>query len=428
MKNKYFSNLENKYYYGISRTFWHISAVIAVIGFIVGIVIIGWSYLPPSKKEVFKAPIPEKTAYPPQASVQISEILNALPKDKLKIEEIKNNSNNNTPEVKQEVKQHARDTTGLSNFENSISNLKNLIPFKDFSTLWRGNGYYIYPRGEAIYKVKKLEEHREFVTTSPGLLEQIEERTDSNEFKSYEEKAELVEKYNKILGVFNKSNRDEIIISLIRFKNRDYKKTISSLNSLYNILQFYGKDKLVSAFENNISFLLFNKNDGIPLLKFETEILNNFSKTERFSASNIIKAEYTNYYNNNIGGIRENTLNFIPFLKKIDTVKQSIALNFYYEIYKSKNGNRRQQIQQIDNDYRKLIRQIDADFNASKIEAEEAFQGKKQNKFTWRSDSLKIIGIALGTILLITLILLLLSMIRNVNKLAQAMLENNKSN
>ncbi len=427
MRNKYFSNLENKYYYGISRTFWHIFAVFAVIGFIVGIGIIGWSYLPSSKKEVFKAPIPEKQAYPTQVRVEINEILNALPKDKVKIEEIKNKSFANAPKIEPQISEYKIDTTGLSIFEKQIANLKNLLPYKVFQKLWNGKGYYTYPRGEALYKIKKLESYRKYVSTSPGLLKKIENRTNNNEFTSYIEKAELVQMYNRILQLIDKKNRIDIIHPLTYFKNKDFNKTINSFSVLYNILQLYNKDEVVKGFERHSRFLRRNPSDGIGLLTFELEALKNFTRNERYSASNIIEYEYVNYYNNNLGGIKENTLNFIPFLKKIDIDKQSIALNYYYKIYKSKNIDRRQQIQRIDNEFNQQIEQINADFNASKINAEVEFQNKQQKTLTWRSDSLKIIAAALGTILLITLILLLLSMIRNVNKLAQAMLESNKN-
>ena len=63
MKQKYFSKLENKYYYGISRTFWHFFTAIAVVCFVVGVVMIGWSYIPPSKDKVEKAPLPQKETY-----------------------------------------------------------------------------------------------------------------------------------------------------------------------------------------------------------------------------------------------------------------------------------------------------------------------------------------------------------------------------
>ena len=59
------------------------------------------------------------------------------------------------------------------------------------------------------------------------------------------------------------------------------------------------------------------------------------------------------------------------------------------------------------------------------MEAEANHLIKKEKKSFWRSKSIQGIGVALGTILIITVILLLLSMIRNVNKLAEAMLENN---
>ncbi|MCF6182702.1 hypothetical protein [Lutibacter sp.] len=427
MKKNYLSNLENKYYYGISRTFWHFLAAIAVIGFIVGIGIVGWSYFPPSKKEVTKALKPPKEAYPQQANVKLNEILNALPKDKVKIEKIKNISINNTQKTERSISDSKRDTTGLSDFEKQIANLKNTLPFKDFPKLWRGEGYYTYPRGEALYKIKKNESYRKFVMTSPGIISKIENRTDKNGFKSYKNKAELVKRYNQILELIDKKNRNKIIYSLTSFKNRNFEKTIKSLNLLRNLSKIYEKNKIINAFKKNRNFLRNNPNDGIDILIFEINVLQSFAKEERYSASNIIQYEYVNYYNNNLGGIKENTLNFIPFLKKIDIAKQSIALNYYYEIYRSKNVNRRHQIQQIDANYNQLLRKIDSDYNKSQLMAESEFQIKKEKKSRWRFDSFKIIGAALGTILLITLILLLLSMIRNINKLAQAMLDNNKN-
>jgi len=426
MKQKYFSKLENKYYYGISRTFWHFFTAIAVVCFVVGVVMIGWSYIPPSKETVTKATPPAKEIYPSQAEVNINDILDVLPKDKKKVKE-------QLEKAKEEIyiptqmpnQKKERDTAGLKVFERQIAYMKNILPYREFTKLWNGEGYYTYPHGEAKYKVTKNEAYRKFVSTQRGLIEQIESRTDQFGFKSYKEKAKLVERYNNILKTIDLKNRNRIVMSLINFKNKDFEKTIHSLESLNDILPLFNQEDIIRAFNSYVKFIKNNPNDGVPLIVFEKEILPKFSKPERHLASNMIKSEYINYYNNSLNGLKENTLNFIPFLNKIDVNKQAVALSYYYKIYRSKNSERLVQIQNIEDEHNRKIASIDTEFAKAKMEAEANHLIKKEKKSFWRSKSIQGIGVALGTILIITVILLLLSMIRNVNKLAEAMLENN---
>lgn len=425
---KSFSKLENKYYYGISRTFWHFFAVIAVVSCIAGVLVIGWSYVPPSKVKVTKAPSPARESYPSQTKVTLDEILNALPKDKAKIEAIKNQESSEIvfqEEINEETQQ---DTTGYALYKNKIGVLKNLLPISKYPKLWNGDGYYTYPRGEALYKIKRLESLRKFVKTSSGLEERIENRMDRNGFKGFGDKAKILEKSISILETLEFEQRRDLIYSLVSIKNGDLDKTVNSLETLSSLINLFDNDNKVRAFERNSTFLKNHPNDGIGLLNFQTEILSRFSKNERYGASNIISSEYVNRYNNNLEGIKENTLNFEPMLKNIGANKQAIALNYYYNIYRSKNKNRISQIEKINRSFQNKLKQNENDYQYLLAKAQRKLAARQQAKSVWRWNSIKAIGAGLGTVLLVTIILLLLSMIRNVNKLAQAMLKNVSEN
>ena len=387
---------------------------------------IGWSYIPPSKDKVEKAPLPQKETYPSEAEVTINDILNVLPKGKKEADAIKEESENyHIPKQKPSRKEKKRDTIGLNLFERKIANMKNTaLPYKQFAEVWNGKGKYRY-LNKTKYEITGNEKYREFVPTQLGLVQRIENETGRKGFKSYKEKAFLVEKYTSILKNIHTKKRANIITSLIDFKNEDFEKTILSLDVLKDYLGLFSNDDVLRVLNRTLSFLSYNSNDGVSLLVFEKEILPKFSKPERYVASNIIKSELGNGYNYNVNGLRESTLSFIPFLNKIDSKNQAIALNYYYEIYRSKNSDRLVQIQNIEDEHNRKIASIDTEFAKAKMEAEANHLIKKEKKSFWRSKSIQGIGVALGTILIITVILLLLSMIRNVNKLAEAMLENN---
>ena len=198
MKTKLF-NLENKYYYGFTRSFWHLVSLLVVIGGLAAIIVIGWSYFPPKKKDIVKAPNPIKEAYPPDVEVPLGEIISAIPKKKEEINRIKSTTENSTIAVPtSRTNTSSRDTTGMSKFQYQLGRLKTLMPVSKYTTLWNGSGYYD-PKGERLYKTTKRASFRQYIQTGPGLEEQIVNSTDNRGFRSYLEKAELVSNYIALL-------------------------------------------------------------------------------------------------------------------------------------------------------------------------------------------------------------------------------------
>ena len=427
MKKVYFSKLENRYYYGISRTFWHILSALAVLSVIVAVSIVGWSYLPTSKEKVVKAPEPQKEAYPKQVEVQLDEVISAIPKERSQIEEIKKTSETVLPVRKPRVDLVKKDTIGLFAFEQQMARLKNLLPPDEFSTLWNGEVRYRFASesDRKAFNATGRTEFRQTIVLSEGLQERLIKELDRKGFSTFDQKAQLIKAYTEVLQPLEKTLRRKLITSIIQFKNESLEKTIASLQVLSKILPLYNDTHVNKAYNRNRSFLLGNPNDGIGLLGYEAETLPNFTQSERYAASNIIKSEYGNHYNYNLAALQENTSNFIPFLRRIDADKEAIALNYYYQIYRGKNRDRANKIQDIENAHEQRLNQIEQDFQNAQLLAEANYELKKQKKGFWRKKSFYAIAIAVGAILAITLILLMLSMIRNVNRLAQAMIETN---
>ncbi len=426
MKNQYFSKLENTYYYGISRTFWHVLITIAALGTIVAIIAILYSYIPAGKEEVSKAAPPQKEAYPPQSEISFAELEQQLPMDSAPLQLQKNEIV--AEEIKSPPQQNNitdKNTDGLQEFENAIASLKNVLPPQEFPQLWQGIGQYIYS-DKRKYEVTKNEKYRTYVQDIAGFEQQVIEATHKNSFKGYKEKAAIVRGVSNILKDVPLDNRPDLAKELIKFRNQNFKKTIVSLDTLSNVLNLFIKEDLRKAYTKLERFILYNSNDGLAMISFLKEILPKFTKSQRYLATVYITDEYSNYYNNNLTGLIENTNQYLKHLGKLKPVQQAIGLEKYYTLYRGKNADRLAQIQRIENNHLQNLAAVEADYINAVRNAEVEFANKKQEKEKIRYLSLKSFAFALGAILFITVILLLLSMVRNVNRLAQAMIDNNK--
>jgi len=124
MKHSKLSRLENKYYYNVSRYFWHIIIALSLLAIAGGVLTYFWSLVPPSKPTVVKAPAPQKQAYPALKKVALQDILDKLPKQK------KNKPA--PPEPKPEEKETQEDT-GLFEEEQVVTQIDSAA-LKHFNT------------------------------------------------------------------------------------------------------------------------------------------------------------------------------------------------------------------------------------------------------------------------------------------------------
>jgi len=420
MKKKIFSKLENKYYYGISRTFWHVLIGMASLGAVIAILIIGYSYLPSTKDKVTKQAVPEKEAYPPQSEVTSSEIKLMLPHDVIiKEEEVIIESPTKNP-----VDYSVIDTTGLHTYEKAISDLKNVLPAKNFPGLWEGEGEYQY-LNKRKWDMTRQERFRKYVVITEGFATQIKNATDISGFKKYSDKTKIIEKIRHLLVQTPMPIRGDLSKSVIKFKNRDLRKTLSSLDSLAKLVPLYPEKELLKGYKSARRFLINNPNDGLRMVGFQAKALKKYDMTQRWQANRVMQIEYSNYYNNNLTGFMENTNDYAVHIRSLNLNQLALGLEKYYAIYRSKNANRLSKIRDIENAHNQVLAEIDNKYKQDLLQAEMEYAAKTAKKINLRGFSLKGMVIALGSILFITVILLLLSMVRNVNRLAEAMLRNN---
>jgi hypothetical protein len=286
------------------------------------------------------------------------------------------------------------------------------------------SGYYTYPEGERKYRVTKNKKYRRWIVTAPGLKDRLAGIMDKNGFETYNDKALLLSEYNKFLKNIDIGNRRKILLELMDFYLVSNNKTIEGVKALAQLIPTF-KNNIQKSFKREALFIKNNPTDGVGMIQFEASILTKFTVPDRMQTAQVIKSEYLRHYDYNLAGLKENTLNFIKMLPQFSEGQQALSLQYYYQIYRKKNASRVDKIREIENNYSNQLAKIEEEYSQGLVEAEYVFESRKTKKKELRSSSLKAIGLGTGAVLLVTLILLLLSMIRNINRLAEAMLKNN---
>jgi hypothetical protein len=106
---------------------------------------------------------------------------------------------------------------------------------------------------------------------------------------------------------------------------------------------------------------------------------------------------------------KEYTDGFLPLAKEFEASQQISALKKYYDLLDEKNAVREQKIKEIDSKYAE-----------ESAKAESEYEGKKSGQNAIRTTSAIVIGGAIVTIAFFALVLVILSIQRNVVKLLKA--------
>jgi len=435
MKQDKFSKLENNYYYGISRVFWHIIIGLGSLAIIGGIVVLVWSQIPASQDKVVRVNQPVKKSYPKATGVSLGELMKTLPKG-AELTKIKNDITLVT-EVKNTIiekveEDNKRDTVGLSKLNKQIDILKKIIPFNENKILWEGQGYYTFnsSRDKKMFKKNniKYSHLRHWISTSKSIDREFIKITDNRNLKSNVGKAALLASYNDLLKNVNKEKRASLLKNyLIPFytSKKGLGKSVNIIETISKIIKLIDSKEQIEGFRVLVQFSRYNPNDGLGLQEFQQSILQKFELNQRLNIIKTINNEYSNNYDFQLTSIIDNTKQFMPMLPGFKGDQQPVALKNFYRLFKNKNKNRDQQIQQIDDEFASEIREIDKIYKNELQQAKADLLLKQDKKIEMKLMSYKSIAYGLGVVLLISLILLVLSMIRNVNRLAEAMLQNN---
>jgi len=440
MKKLSLSKLENYYYYAINRYFWHIIIALSLLIIISGIAVYGWSYVPPKKKEVVKPPQPEKAPYPELQQVDANDILKALStRQKLPVQQEEEEDDEflmaAEPVYTQREKSEEQtvDSVGLKMFYDELAVTKQIIPYQTNRKFWT-NKYEFYfelERDKKLYRKTKNPKFRKKRLVRQAFDKNFIEFTDLYGYASYRDKAQFLRALNTMLMSLDSTQYQEFIHQyFFRIPLKKYSPEI--IENRYNVISkavkaIPEKEKKFYAYNILWNFIEKNPQDGYRMVQYQADNINRFVPEIRLAALQTMHDEYYRHYDYNLAGFKESTDNFFKIINSLPQDKrQADALKIYYDKYWNNNLERSKQIKQIDREYAQAVRQWEENYQLELMQAENEFKNKLNTRKKFRNLSIKSIGLAFVTVLLLSIILLIISMIRNVNRLTEAVYENNR--
>ncbi len=435
MKQSFLSALENKYYYAVSRYFWHLVIALGILGIGAGILVYFWTLVPPKKQEVVKQAYPPKPEYPQLKEVSLEDIIRALPKKKIKkttpvSTQTEEDYTPNNYQEEQEVV--SIDSAALATFNRSLGQTKKLIAVENNKNFWEDTYVKKFnsERDKKMYKKTHDPSLYKLVLNHPGFKTRFINFTDNQKINSYYDKADLLDTYNLLLQHLDSLNRIKFIDRIglkLPVRKLGTKEIYNRLSTISLLVDKVPAKEQLQLFNILWRFIKNNPNDGIPLIKYIADIINQVPYEVRMDFIKNILHEYIAHYNNNLYGLREATNHFMDKINNLERDRVPLALKIYYKLYRKNNRERARQIAQIDHDYNQKITTIDNEYQNALAQAQADYMQAKYQKQSWRQWSYKGIFAGFVSLLLFSLVLLIISMIRNVNRLTEAMYEQNHS-
>jgi hypothetical protein len=189
MKPKFLSSLEEKYVFKISRYFWHIFVGLATFIIIAGIGYLLWGIVPSSHAKV------EKKEYPTVVQVSLDELKGEKPTSQA------------TPTIQQPPttpKQTVESAEGSDGFNQSMNELKKLIPPAKYS--WDSIGHWNFPFGEYYYQTYKNTQYennyRRWQIDQEGIENKLNQQYSTLSASTYNDKTQLLDAYNSLIKGF----------------------------------------------------------------------------------------------------------------------------------------------------------------------------------------------------------------------------------
>lgn len=393
MKSKYFNKVEEKYVFNISLIFWHIIIAIGALAIIAGALLLIWGVIPPFKQRVHR---PE---YPPVAAVSVDEVNMIInpPKPSTQTGEVKKA---NTP-IKKITKEPA---PGETEYMASLDSLKKLIPPDKFS--WKSKGHWEYPYGRNYWEYYKKSRYRRWVVTRFGINDRLKAAYKRVQAEGFTEKKQLLDAYISTVSLFPAENRSKVLNALCTYSKETVPQSIANVKLLTQAIPNFTTGD-VSYLDKLATFGKKNPRDGYAFIEYTNKTIGKFDSTAR---NGILDLLIESYYKNFkvIGKQIEATDLFLPMIAHFDSTQQTTALKQYYKIYLAKNIERERRIEQINYQYQSKIQ-----------EAESKYQYKKRQKFELRKRGFYGAGAGIVLIALIALILVSLSVQRNVKDIAE---------
>jgi hypothetical protein len=416
-KISYFTRVEDKFVFRVSTAFWHILIGILTLAAIIGVLLLAWSIIPPTKKQIKATEYPAMAPYPPVKEVTLADLKGNVEQPVPQVVE------QAPPPQMNDTKAEPENDPDKAGYDLSLSVLKKNIPHDQWQS-----GYWSYPLGEIAWQTYHTEKYRQWIPSGDNMEQKLDRSFQVIHINKYAEKRIALNAYLKIILQVAEENKGEILNSIINNMN-DKLTDIQLLDTTFtciaeNVKQFTLAQKETT--QKMIEFVTNNPNSTFDFIPFAIQTCQKFPDQSRYQILTALTSEFYNAFNRNAKMQKEATdqfNNLLPQLKVVDPVQSLIK---FYAVYNQKNRERNEVIRRINDEYNTKVAVIVADSTMRAMQAEAKFLADKNKKSELRTKSFYVIGGGFLAMALLGTILTLLS-IQRILKRMELSIESRKS-
>ena len=385
MKLNFLEKFEERFYFKTSYLFWHLLTGIGTLALVVGVVIFLWSLAPSFKPGV------NKPRYPKPVKVEVAEIMELILPTAQKTIDKPSESTQPVSNDKSAPRKAAE--PGESEYLKTVDKLKALLPSDKFS--WESKGHW-----------QRDWYDRRWVVDVLGLQDKLESTYRKVNVDDYASKKQLLEAYIALVTLFPMEQRLSALKSTMEFSKEDVSTSVSNTKLLQAAVANFSTDN-ADFIETLATFGKKNPRDGRPFIEYANTTLPKFNPEVRRPILNTLVSSYSTYFNN-IERQKEATNLFLDMLNHFAPDTQEKALDEYYKLYREKNYAREEQIKEIEEEYQAKLDQSESIVSAT-----------KSKKATYFALGGKIIGGSVILIAMVAILLVLLSIQRNIKQIRE---------
>ncbi len=388
MKQRFLESFEEKFYFRTSRIFWHILAGIGGLALLGGAAIFLWSLTPSLKPNV------KKPAYPPPVAVSTMEIKQIIAPAEPKVElAVAHAAPVSAASAATATDQIAPADSSWFAYQTALDSMRALLPPERFR--WESFGHWQQTFWERKWMVDYI-----------GIQERIESITRQVNAHDLREAARLLQSYIALVHPFPVELRFEVLKSAMEFSKDDVATTIQNIALLRAAAPHFSiyDEEAIAALA---TFGRKNPRDGRRFIEYTNGLLPSFEQNQRLPLLQTLISGYYNYFND-IARQEEATNLFLAIQKDFEPGQQAHALNEFYRLYRERNMAREQQIAAMEAGYQNEL-----------ALAENVVAEKKSRKAFLRAWGWKITAASVGAIAFLALLLVLLSIQRNIKMLRE---------
>lgn len=211
--------LEEGFVFRISRSFFLILVILAMLGILSGIFYLVWSFLPTSKEFVMKDPDPKPVL------ITVKDIKSAMSSP------IATEVHKSSPAFSAQELEIKPDLDSVR-FMALIDTLNILLPSSLYS--WQSTGYWTYPYGQQLYEYYHTDEYRRWNVDKPGISDQLRELFSGT--SSVKDAVVPLKQLCKVLVAYPETNRLKpfnTFIDLYQERQAEYIRTIKQNEDNY---------------------------------------------------------------------------------------------------------------------------------------------------------------------------------------------------